>query len=266
MIVNYDSIFSLRQAWLTHGRSRYESDPEYYGYETQTQTKLWSQSGNTNLVPEAEKLLSQLETEVETPRKTWHPAVAGAYAVVPDMLAGRPQSMRQQTLAPDFRAPLTILASVTAWAATDSNLLIHRGTLILALTLALTRFRPTELIILGTTDGIEDGETIITAKINTQPLDLSTACYVLTSCGFSRRLMYDLARGLNGFKGGWPKTFDTQYPEKYLTNLIPRLGLDPQSTLALPIVHHKDPMLLDPSTWINTQVRRFANPENETET
>jgi len=269
MIVQYPSIAAIRQDFLARGDSTGGSagigPNSWTGNESREDTLRLSASGDTRLVPEAEALLAQLNTEISVPRRVWERSPAGAFCSVPDVLAGLPTPMRRLRHTQDERAPITILVTTTSSAAVSAKTLAKRGTVILALVLALSRIRPVSLRQLTVVDGNRDrtGETVITAEINTTPLDLATACYVLTSAGFARRLTYDLARGLNGFSGGWPRGYTFGAGGPYFAGLVKRLGLDPKQTLVVASAEMGDALLADPVRWVNTQIANFTANQEE---
>lgn len=266
MLKHYPSIAALRQDYLTLVRKQDGVATDWYGNESAQDTVHLAHSGNTALVPEAEAVLAKLNTEIATPRRAWERAPAGAFCSVPDVLAGLPTPMRRLAHTYDERAPITILATTTSSAGVPAAVLRKRGAVILALVLALSRTRPVSLRQLATLDGRDkDGETIITAEINTTPLDVATACYVLTSAGFARRMTYDLATALNGFSGGWPRGYTYGKNTRFFTALVPRLGLNPEHTLLVASAEVGDTMLSNPVAWVNAQIARFAQIQEDAE-
>lgn len=260
MIVNYNSVSELCAAYeRQRPPSGYFSESlDWYNNETEADTLRFARQGKLDLVPAAEAMLAQLDTAIETPRKVWERAPAGAFCAVPDVLAGLPTPMRRQRSAPDERAPITILVCTTSSAGIDARTLAKRGTAILALTLALTKIRPTILRQLAILGGREGGETILTSVINTAPLDLATACYVLTSAGFDRRLIHGLAKVLNDYRGYWPQGFSLSRPEPYLNLLPSKFGLNPAETLIIGPARLGAPFLADPVSWIQAEIFRFT--------
>lgn len=281
MIIRYDSTAALRAAYIaTHPTgiaerksnvddfySNRTSGGEWYANESEADTLHLAETGDTKLVSKAEEALSHLDATVETPRKLWEPNVAGAFCSVPDYLSGRPTNMRRMITIADEHSPITILAITTSSAGISSSILAKRGTIILALVIALARIRPVTLHQLTILDGNKDGtgETIITSEINTHPLDLATACYVLTSAGFARRLTYGLATKLNNFTGGWPRGYSYGSPQKYYDQLKLKLVTDPKRCLIIGAAELHDELVVSPIPWLNKQIAYFTNV-NETET
>lgn len=266
MIVRYSSTAALRAAYLDRCKpERHEMNrrDSWYGDDTLAETLGKAEVGDTSLVPQAEAALTKLDTAIETTRRMWEPNVAGAYCCVPDAIVGRPTSMRRMVHVRDETSPITILAVTTSSAGISAKTLAERGVTILALVMALSRIRPVVLQQLTILDGDKDGETVITSEINTHPLDLATACYVLTSAGFARRLTYDLARKLNRFRGGWPATFSYSKPERYYAALAPKLVADPSRCLIIGAAQLGDQLLREPIEWINQQIQRFTSSQEE---
>lgn len=265
MLKHYESIAALRSAYLTSNLRDTSHSIDWYGGETREDTIRFAEIGDTRLVAKAETLLTSLDTQIETPRRVWTRSPAGAFCSVPDVLAGLPTPMRRQLHEADETAPITILATTTSSAAIPAETLAKRGTVILALVMALARIRPVSLHQLTLLNGSADrtGETVITAQINTSPLDLATACYVLTSAGFARRMTYRLAEKLNASSGGWPSSFSYWRPQAYYDGLIPRLGFKPADTLLIGAAQLGDALLVSPVEWVNAQIARFLAKEED---
>lgn len=265
MIIRYDSIASLREAYIGRkvNATKPTTDLSWYNNEDEATTLRLTLTGDTTLVPKAEEVLLQLETTIETTRKAWDRSPAGAFCSVPDVLAGLPTPMRRLVSTSSEVAPITIFADTGSSAGVGADTLRQRGIVILALVLALTRIRPVELYQLDVGSGIKDGETVEVAKINTTPLDLATACYVLTSAGFARRLVYQLEESINGASGQWPMGFNYSNPTNYYTTLKPKLVADASRCLIIPAARLNDDLLSNPVLWINTQIKHFTEEEEE---
>src|ERR1700693_4294552 len=180
MIKTYDSIAALREDALRLGRGSIGMGGDYggnswYGGESQSDTLRKSELGDLSLVPEAETLIDQLDTQIETPRRIWERSPAGAFCVVPDVLAGLPTYMRYQREVGDEHQAIEIFVIAACSAGINARTLQKRGTTILALTMALARVRPISLHIVDISNGSRDGsgETVEIARIETAPLDLA---------------------------------------------------------------------------------------------
>ena len=265
MIIRYDSPSALRAAYIAKGASRatkFSSDASWYGHETEAETLHKAEIGDTTLVAKAETMLSSLETQIETPRRQWERSPAGPWCSVPDVLAGLPTPMRRQVHRNDEMNPITIFVDTGSHANISADMLARRGTVVLALVLALTQARPVQLFQLHAGSG-RDGETITTSEINTHPLDLATACYVLTSAGFTRRLVYQLAAKNNGYDGRFASSFNSWDQTTYYDRLKPRLVSDVKSCLIIGKTLATDKLLTEPIAWLNEQVRRFTQDQED---
>ena len=223
-----------------------------------------AEMGNTKLVPLAEEMLTKLDTMIETTRLVWDRSPAGAFCCVPDVLAGLPTPMRRQVHQKDEHAPITIFAICSSSGGIGADILTKRGIAILAFVMALSRVRPVELYHLDIGGGRKDGsgETIVSARINTAPLDLATACYVLTSSGFTRRMVYGLEEKLNGDAGSWPKGYYSA-PGGYNAKLKKMLVADPERCLIIDAARYNDDLIVKPIEWINKQIKHFTQNEDE---
>jgi hypothetical protein len=266
MIIHYRNVQALRAAYVAIKSPCYSSRTSgdwWFDGETDADTLRMSDTGDTRLVPTAQALMDKLDHAVSTPRRMWDRSPAGAFCVVPDVLAGLPTPMRRQVFTADERAPIAIYAVTGSSGGINASHLAKRGTTILALVMALARVRPISLFQLDFSGGRKDGETIICTQINTTPLDLATACYAMTSSGFARRLVYSVMEEANGHSGAWPPGYYGN-PEPYLRGVHQKLGLDPKYTLMIDAARLHDTLLVDPIKWLNDQVRRFtANAEEQ---
>jgi hypothetical protein len=273
MIKHYPSIAALRQDWIDHAKGYRErpisTNLAWHGGETVNQTEEFSLVGDKRLVPEAEALIRKLTTEINVPKAEWIPSPAGAYPIIPDHLRGLPTSMRRRVEIQNDRSAINIYLCVTSSAGVNAKILTKRGVTVLALALAMTRIRPVKLSIISIIEGKDNGETVITAEINTHPIDLATACYALTSQGFSRRLTYEVCNWLNIHRTRanyilWPHGFDYFKPEKYYEYLTRAFGLKPETTLFIPpVMLHDEEIVSRPVEWINGQIRKFNLNQEE---
>lgn len=262
MIRVYDSIAVMREEALRLNATSFDdgSASQWHGNESADDVVRRTLVGDTRLVPEAEKLLSQLETEIEVPRRVWDRSVAGAYVVVPDVVVGLPTPFRRIREVGDEHSPITIFASVAPSASITADMFLKRGVTILGLVLALSRIRPISLHIIDYGDGDRDGtgESVLCARVNTDPLDVATAAYALTSVGFVRHMHFGLEKALNGFCGQWPRKFNAYKQKPYNDYLVSKLSPDPKRTLFISAAHTvNEPILREPVKWINEQIRHF---------
>lgn len=253
MIRTYDSITALsREAQVRGKSSNLPSDPRWFGYETFDQSISLSIQGNTDLVPEAEAMIDKLSFQIETPRRTWERSPVGVFCAVPDVLAGLPTPMRRQVQVGDEHQPISIFVRPNSHAAVTVDMLRRRGTVILALVLALARNRPISLYYFFVGDGRMD-ESVLCARIETAPLNLAQACYTLSSAGFYRGVCMSLATHLNDFRGG--VVISDARGEVICHD---EMGNDPKSTLVIGAARIDDPLIENPIPWLQAQITRFT--------
>lgn len=267
MIKTFDSIAAL----LAYGESvnalytckHDNSGLSWYGDETPEDTKHKTRLGDTSLVPEAERLLDKLDQTIETTKREWDRSPAGAFIMVPEAIVGLPTPARRAVYRADEHSPITILVCSSSSAGIRADTLMKRGTTVLALTMALARIRPVSLWTVATLHGADTGETVLSARITTDPLDLATAAYVLTSAGFARRLTYGIGYAVNDFNGHWPRQFGYGDPAPYYKHLAETLSPDPSRTLVIGAAQLGDELLQTPLVWIDKQIKRFTTQVEE---
>lgn len=267
MIIRYASTEAIRAAYIaacgeprTSQRGSNSWEDTWSGGENIADTLALSKTGHTALVPQAHELLAQISAKLVTPKRTVLRTPVGPRTNVAEFVAGVPDYARRTIVLKDEGAPITVLACSTSSGGIDARTLTKRGVAILALVMALSRVRPVTLHSFTALHGNDDGETVLVNRINTAPLDISRACYVLTSAGFARNLTYNLARAVNGFNGGWPygKEYNYGNPVKYFSGLVQRLKLDPTKTLVIQSAEWDDPLVTNPVPWIQREIDRFV--------
>jgi hypothetical protein len=265
MLKRYDSIADLTQAAINFNirnnyafKSNSDMGSSWFNNETIEQCLTYAAFGNDNLVPEAERYIEQLNTDMEVKRPEWIPSPAGAFPSVPDYCRGLPCSMRRQSFEPNDNAKINIIVTTTCSGGIDAKTQAKRGAAILALIIKLAAARPIALYHLATTHGVDNGETLLLTELNTAPLDLASACYVLTSAGFDRYITHHVAYHLNGFNGSWPKNYEGK-EEQFYRELIPRLGFNPADTIFVKPTYLTDPIVSKPLLWVTEQIERFNN-------
>jgi hypothetical protein len=136
----------------------------------------------------------------------------------------------------------------------------NRGVAILALVRALSAHRPIELwaIDFGSADdglsGRKSNAVCCGAKIETSPLDLSTACYALTHPAFVRNILFSLEEKHHDFRGGWPFRVNRALTRMEMEMLLRPVMTHTAETLALPGLHLADQSMTDPEAWLKRQL------------
>jgi hypothetical protein len=267
MIRRFNTIRDFFVAFDECGASSYGDGSwnSWYGPDSADVVRLKSITGDRDLVPAAESMLRQLQTNIETPRLEWHRNVAGPVCVVPDVLSGSPTPFRRQVFVREANRPIEIFVDVGSSASIKAETLRKRGTAILALVMALARLRPVALNLIDCSDGNRDGsgESVVTIRLETAPLDIAKACYALTNIGLVRGYIYDFETETNNFAGGWPKGFSFSNQKSYYDKLMPRLTGNLENSLLVEASRANDPLIKSPVEWINEQIRKFTSQQEE---
>lgn len=195
------------------------SGASFYGSNA-TAANAWEKAtlGDSSLVAEAEKLLETFSLDAHTTRTKRENWLFGAVPNVPAYLSGSPYSMRRKVRYQDDTAPLTICASLSTSAGISAELLMKRGTAILALVMRLAEMRPIQLRLFheaGTGGRINLFQVF---DVQTQPLALASACHALTSANYQRGIALALQSlcGMPSY-GPWPgNRHDSKAYREYL--------------------------------------------------
>lgn len=220
--------------------------------------------GRTSLVADAEKLLEQVQAEVSTPRSEWVPARAGAFPVVPEVLAGFSEPMRAKVWVPSDRAPVKVFVDLVSSGGIDHTHLARRGVAALALAMALSAERALELYVVMPMR--TRSRVVLVAQVPTAPLDLATACYALTSVGFVRGLGYSLGASATGGAAGGVDWVFGYYPDSderratYVARLRAALGAA-DTDLIVPPTFLRDPMVADPVEFVRRSLAEHAGDD-----
>jgi len=115
-------------------------------------------------------------------------------------------------------------------------------------------------------------------RVESPPIDLSTACFAIAHTSFVRSLTYGMGATLNGFSGGWARSYSNCYDgtregeQKWAKKFLGMLGAGPDDMYISPARGHSaesiddnSRMIHDAEKWINEQILRFANIKTEAE-
>ena len=253
---------SGRRGMLDSSRSSH-----WTGGETFADAARLARSGDNRLVDRARAMLDKIVPGLDIERPEWVSSVVGAYPSVPDALHGAPDCMRRIVHQVSDRAPVRIYASINASAALSAAQLEIRGTAILALAMLLEQQRPVELYAIGASDGTQDatradgldaGASLVTVLLPTQPIDLATVAYALTSSGFNRHLRFAVAETV-GFTGHFAfggRNFGNAQSEAW-QRVRRCLDLRDVDFLIPAAVSGDDMLFTDPARWVQTRLDQF---------
>lgn len=250
-------------------------DKHFFGDTSGPQALHFAACGNDANVPEAQRLLDQFSAELETLAWQDEPTVAGCYPIVAEFLAGEPECMRLPTLVGSEAAPLSVFVDLTCSGGVTPAEIKTRGIAVLAAVMALSAVRPVTLevgCVMGTTakgaPKALKGERVsmVSVVLDTAPLDLSTAAWMLSDVAAARRLMYSVSEILHDFSGNWPTLKGAEHgasgSEAYAARVRTLLDL-PGDTLYVPAVSSFEfgnarDIFDNPIKWAERTVQQFG--------
>ena len=177
--------------------------------------------------------------------------------------------MRRRQRITDDMAPLTIVADTASSGDISASDLEKRGAAILALVRLLAAVRPVTLYA-GVTVGNanaernKDGMNGIFTRIETAPLDLARAAFLLAHPGSSRAIGYGItSQEFNGDAEYIPWSFgDANKLRAYAPEAFARV-FPGTEILYLPSVHSRDNSVKNPDVWLEEHVNKFGGMQNE---
>ena len=252
----YESIgeFAAKLDRLPAGHKKSEAKA-WNGNETFEQARQSLVKGKLSVVPKANALMDKLAGDaIELGHTQWEQSVAGFIPCVPAFLSGSPESMYRPTEVQSDRAPVRIFASVCVSAGIGTEDLEKRGIAILALCQKLSNIRPVELYIYADMGG-SGWACIPCVKVETSPLDLSTATYALSGAAFLRQLCFGWAAE-HEWSGQWAWDRDpNDSTAKQKTSELLGLG---ETDLLIPGGYSSDPIIKKPVEWLNKQIAKYT--------
>jgi hypothetical protein len=210
--------------------------------------------GEDSYVARAEAIMSEIEDLVPITR-AWRNVddVVGGLPNVPAFLAGTPQNMRRRVRTMSETAPLTIFMNLATSAIIDADTVLRRGIVLLALTRLLVEHRTVELWV-GTT--LDDGHHSGTAawRIDTAPLDLARAAFMIADVSMSRLFGYAMCEVLTDchLGGGGQR-------EQHAARLREATGWHEDGLLYIPWMSVRDDMVNDPVGWIRERLAQYTS-------
>lgn len=252
MKFNFDfESFMNPQVW--GGKGYTYGDMRWFGNQTFSQIKERAIHGDDSLVAEAEKLIAQLDADIELEHPEWVSSVYGAYPIVPEFLAGSPTPMRHRTRVPSDSEPVGIWIDLTSSAGVDYDIIKKRGIVVMALVLKLQQLRAIDLHCCCVLPDDRNGGTFIDLVMPTRPLQLGVVCHVLTCVGFARHIMYGAAEKMNGSSLGRLIRRDEEFRA---------IGNIPENDVTIVGSHLQDVNELRNSlAWVQGMINKYVHRE-----
>lgn len=259
----YDSLSEFSKSLPATGfKAQREQADDWSGYQTYTDARRNMWTGDAHALEQSEKLLAQVESDgLELETSQWEHDRTGFIPCVPSYLAGSPDSMRRLVETTSDVTPIKIFVDICLSAHFSSDELVKRGAAILALSRKLSTVRPVECWVFASLDGKPQNRkdtygqcAIPVIKIETNPLDLTTASYAFGNAAFLRRLCFAWG-DVRGFTGSWAWH---KGPHANRAKLVEFLGIG-ESDMLIDGAYATDQLMKDPVKWVNDQVRRYAS-------
>ena len=216
----------LRKVQVLDAFDTYRNGNGWLDGMEQEQAFEWSRVGCSAIVPAASELLGRFDEVIPTLGYEWGMDVAGYSPDIGDFLAGAPDCMRGMTFDPSRTGPLNIGVCLESGCRACANLNCLcspvdaqsyklKGAAILAFAMRMSAIRPVNLVALSCCTGHVKTEgtdffyserhsdrfqsvAIIGVRINTAPLDLASAGFVLCNVGYARAMLYGLHEKAQG--------------------------------------------------------------------
>jgi hypothetical protein len=229
--------------------------------------------GLVRTVAETDKLLAKLEErqhEKTTAFRTINDVCGGA-PNVGAFLAGNPLNMRRRQRHLSQVAPLTIYADLTSSGGVAEYVLRKRGIALLALTRVLSTLRPVTLRV-GCALGNHRSDMALMSwvTLDTAPLDLARADFMLTHAAVSRGIMYSLINQQlysteGGHAGSWPLD-NYQTWTKHASDIIKKMsGNDEVLYVPALFLSDKEDVWDNPVKFIEDMIRKYGGAYVEEE-
>ena len=235
-----------------------DAHASWWGGDSRSELLKQCSFGDNRHVAAAEALLSKINAEIEIPRPQWQPQVFGAFPVVPEALAGEIECMRMLSSPEEESSPVRVFYDPTSSAVIDAKDLQARGCAALALVMALSAIRPVELWVFTDLDSNHRDHANVMVKVQTSPLMVSEACYMMCNPGFARCLLYGYAEKTMDFSGMWGFGDHCEDATERARVMADSLRASP-SDLVIPGISARDQMVKDPVGWVNNQLEKMVH-------
>lgn len=254
-IVRYDSLTEFSESLpKTTPRANHDLDEidEWSGKQTYSEARARLWSGFPEAVKRSDAILEKLESEgIELKQQSWDTELQGYFPCVPAFVSGDPDCMFIPVDEQSNTAPMRVFASVCLSAGFSKQELETRGIAILALVRKLSLIRPVEFWLYGDMYGSQP-----CIRIETLPMDLTSASYAISNAGFLRKLCFGWGYDGRGFDGSWA-SWGGHMPIEKAREALGATNDD----LVIPGSYLNRDDLKDPVKWVNNRVVKYTGLE-----
>lgn len=191
-------------------------------------------------------------------------SVVGQFPNVPAVLAGMPENMliRSTTAEKSQYAPLKVVVDLFASYAITQQQFIRRGVAALAFTMVMNTIRPVDLYvaITGGSAFLSRSSVAHIIKVDSKPLDLPRAVWMVSDPSFFRRLGFcSIMHELRPYQTmSWATK---NYPDDCIpcSSRVGRewLNLDPQDVYLERMLYGDTLAVTDPMQWVNNMIKQY---------
>lgn len=254
-VIFYDSVQEFEKALPATGNPGSEKEKSWAGGYSYKEARKALFQGHAESLKRAEKLMSKLEADgLALTQSHWERRLVGFIPCIPSFISGAPDCMYMQCDKPSDAAPIRVFTCLSVSAELEADEVMARGCAILALCRKLQAIRPVELYVYGFHNGnaANNYTAIPVIKLETNPLDLTIASYVLGHTSMVRQLTMAWAHQ-RGYDGSFAFVNDID-----LVRTRRILGAS-ETDLVIGIGHISDKSIKNPVAWVNEQVARYAD-------
>lgn len=236
-------------------------DPEFYG-------RGWSSAvsalayGSTDNVALSERFASKVAHLTDWSARTFEvqSGVVGSALNMGAYLSGAPNMLRRRVRVETQAAPLHVVVTVNSASTVSTDALINRGAAALALVRTLAVSRPVTLWA-SVVSGASPHNVAVLVKVDTAPMSVAHAAFILADVAFGRRLMF-AARHMCS-----PLAVSHSYPPVgENAKLVGRricagiLSVPSADCIYLPRPSGAEPELRDPIKWLTVNLAEYGRP------
>lgn len=237
----------------------YYSGGSWTGHMSLDEARQCVDTGHLPSVAPSDAFLSAMEEILPAPtaRHAIIDDVVGAFPNVPAMLAGQPLAMRRKVKRENEFAPIALVVNMVLSGGITGEQMEKRGAAILALARALSARRPVELWVCCGLGCNSDDASWQLYRVETAPLDLARAAFLMGHQAATRGLMYGLSKHLHMGNGHWVYSGSNNYVDKEPA-IIKRALPHVSEMIYVPGAHIYDPTISDPLKWVSEKVRAYG--------
>lgn len=231
------------------------------------QAKERALKGDPSLVGIATKALEKVSPSIgDAVRLQNVRTICGTRVSVPDYLGGSPLSMVKRVRAARQTTHVNIFVGIVSSQGLSSDQMLTRGATILGLLEHLQSVQVgVDLFLLAETHGRTDGNYVQCIRVESQPLDLSTAAFAIAHPAFARHITYAYAAHKDGFNGDWPRDWghpgmgQNESQQKAWLKRLRGWGCDiADQDIYIPAPHYCDETMTNPSGWLEAKIRQVC--------